>query len=86
MRCWRNNVKMVLFEISNSMKPYPSVIRAYTNKSRPTIGFSEPNKLDEVSNRMPPTSHSLAASPARRLVGSLPRPLAASSARWLRSS
>ena len=28
MRSWWNTVEIVLFEISNSMKPYPSVVRA----------------------------------------------------------
>ena len=28
MRGWRNTVEIVLFEISNSMKPYPSVVHA----------------------------------------------------------
>ena len=57
LRGWRNTVELVLFEISNSMKPYPSVFRTYTNKLRPIIGFWEPTNLDEVSNRIPPTSH-----------------------------
>ena len=58
MRGWRIPVEIVLFEISNSMKPYPSVFHAYTSKMRPAIGFFEPRNLDEVSNRIPPTSHS----------------------------
>ena len=37
MRSWRNTVEIVLFEISNSMKPYPSVVHAYTSKLRPVI-------------------------------------------------
>ena len=49
---------LTLFEISNSMKPYPSVFHAYTLKLRPAIGFFEPQNLDEVSNRIPPTSQS----------------------------
>ena len=57
VRGWPNTVETVLFEISNSMKPYPSVVHAYTSKSRPAIGFFEPTNLDEVSNRIPPTSH-----------------------------
>ena len=32
-------VETVLFEISNSMKPYPSVFRAYTSKLRLAIGI-----------------------------------------------
>ena len=34
---WWNTVELVLFEISNSIKPYPSVFHAYTNKMRPVI-------------------------------------------------
>ena len=55
MRGWRNTVEIVQFEISNSMKPYPSVLHAYTSQLRPAIGFVEPNKLDKF-NRIPPTS------------------------------
>ena len=55
-RDWRNTVKIILFEISNSMKPYPSVFHAYTSEMRPTIGFYEPENL-EVSNRISPTPH-----------------------------
>ena len=36
---WRDTVEMVPFEISNSMKPYPSVIHAYTSKMKPMIGI-----------------------------------------------
>ena len=36
-RGWRNAVEMVLFEISNSMKPYPSIFHAYTSNLRPVI-------------------------------------------------
>ena len=50
MRGWRNTVELMLFEISNSMKPYPSVSQACTSKPRPVIGFSEPNQFDEASN------------------------------------
>ena len=57
MRGWQNTVEIVLFEISNSMKPYPSAFHAYTNKSRPVIRFSEPKQhIDEVSNHITPTS------------------------------
>ena len=49
MRGWRNTVDIVLFEISNSMKPYPSV-HAYSSKMGPVIGFFEPRNVDEVSN------------------------------------
>ena len=58
MRGWRNTVEIVLFEISNSMKPYPSVVYAYTNKMRAVTGCLEPKHLDKVSNRIPPTSQS----------------------------
>ena len=43
---------MLLFEISSSMKPYPSVFHACTSKLRPVTGFVEQNQLDEVSNRI----------------------------------
>ena len=58
MSGWRNTVEVVLFEISNSMKPYPPVFHSYTNKLRPVIGIFEPQTFDEVSNCIPPTSHS----------------------------
>ena len=41
-------VEIVPFEISNSMKPYPSVFYAYTTKLRPAMLFFEPQKLDGV--------------------------------------
>ena len=57
LRGWRNTVEVVLFEISNSMKPYPSVVHAYTGKLEPVIGFClSRRKLEEVSTRIPPTS------------------------------
>ena len=37
MRGLRNTVEIVLFEISNSMKPYPSVFHAYINNLRPIL-------------------------------------------------
>ena len=46
----------VLFEISNSMKPYPTVVHAYVGSVEPVTGFTEPQPFDEVSNRTPPTS------------------------------
>ena len=46
------------FEISNSMTPCPSVLHAYTNTMKPVIGILGPTSLDEVSNRIPPTSQS----------------------------
>ena len=49
-------LETTLFEASNSMKPYPSVTHAHTSKLRPVKCFFEPNNLDEVSNRIPPTS------------------------------
>ena len=42
LRGWRNAVEVVLFEISNSMKPYPYVFHAYTSTLRPVIGFVDP--------------------------------------------
>ena len=42
LRGWRNTVEIVLFEISNSTKLYPSVFHAYvayTNNMRLVIGF-----------------------------------------------
>ena len=60
VRGWRNPVEIILFEISNSMKPYASVFQAYTSKLRPAIGLFEPGELDEVSNRIPPTFSVLA--------------------------
>ena len=39
LRGWRNTVELVLFEISISMKPFPSVCHAYTSKLRPMIGL-----------------------------------------------
>ena len=56
MRGQRNTVEIVLFEISTSMKPYPSAFHANTSKLRLVIGFFEPTDIDEVSNRIPPTS------------------------------
>ena len=54
----RNAVELVLFEISSSMKLYPSVFHAYTSNLRPTIVVFEPTNLDGASNRIPPTSTS----------------------------
>ena len=34
----------------------PPVLHAYTNNMGPVINFVEPRNLDEVSNRIPPTS------------------------------
>ena len=39
------------------MKPYPSVFRAQTSNLRPATVVLEPTNLHEVSNRIPPTSH-----------------------------
>ena len=53
-------LKIVLFGISNSMKPYPSVFHAYTSQLRPVRGFFDPTSLDEVSNRIRfPTAFSI---------------------------
>ena len=57
MRGWRKTAEIVLFEISNSMKPYLFAVHVYTSKLRPVVGSFEPKKLDEASDRIPPTSH-----------------------------
>ena len=44
LRGWWNTVEIVLFEISNSMKPYPSVLRSYTSKLWPATRSFEPEK------------------------------------------
>ena len=44
VRGWRNTVEIVLFEISNSMKPYPFVAHTYTSELRSVIGLFEPHK------------------------------------------
>ena len=46
-------------KVSISMKPCPSFVRTYTGKFelRPVRVLFEPTNLDEVSNRIPPTSH-----------------------------
>ena len=57
LRGWRSTVEIVvLLEISSSMKARSSVFRAYTSKSEPVIGFSEPKQLDEAAKSIPPTS------------------------------
>ena len=53
------------------MKPYNSVFHAYTWQMGPVICFFEQRSLDEVSNRIPPTSQSrpgaiAAGAPLRR--------------------
>ena len=53
MRGWRNTAEIVQFDISNSMKP--SVFHAYTSTLSPVF-FLFSLHLDEVSNRIPPTS------------------------------
>ena len=58
LRDWRNTGKRVLFEISNSMKPHPSVFHACANKTRPVIGFYLSQQIPtRFSNRIPPTPH-----------------------------
>ena len=56
MRVWRNTVEIiVLFEISNSMKPCPSVfVHACTSTSRPLLGFFDPRT---TSTRFPTVFH-----------------------------
>ena len=44
MRGWRNTVELVLLQISNSMKPYPSAFHAHASTLRPAIGFFDPRK------------------------------------------
>ena len=61
-----------VFEISNSMKPCPSVFHACTGKLRPAMGFVGPKQLDEVSNRIPPTSHPTGPHHLRGGVGERP--------------
>ena len=56
LRGWWHTVEIVLFEISNSIKPYPFVFHAYTSRLRPVTFLIEPTNLDEVSNRISPTS------------------------------
>ena len=93
-KCWQNTVEIVLSEISNSMKPYASVLHAYSSKSRPEISFAEPKHLDELSNRVPPTSHGLSLSLSLSLsiyiyiyiIESAPRVLVTACARWSRSA
>ena len=55
LRGWWNTVKIILVEISSSMKPYPSVFCAYASKVRTVIGFVEPKDLDDFSNHVAPT-------------------------------
>ena len=51
LRGWRNTFEIVLFEIFNSMKPYPSVFHTYTSTA-----FLTQEQVDEVSNCIPPAS------------------------------
>ena len=48
MRGWRNTVEIVLFDISNSMKPYPRVFY-YNGKLKSVICSFEPQQFEEVS-------------------------------------
>ena len=45
------------------MKPYPSVVHTRTSELRPAIRLFEPNNLDEVSYRTPPTPQVNSATP-----------------------
>ena len=65
LRGWLNTVETVLFEMSHSMRPYPSVFHACTRKLRPAIGVFEPRNIDEASNRIPPTSQTFDVTRAR---------------------
>ena len=58
MRGWWNTVEMRLFEISNSIKTVPLCFSCKYNTMGSVIVFLEPRNLDEVSNCIPPTSHS----------------------------
>ena len=52
MRCVRGcRNTVVLFDISNSTKPYPSVVHAYAGRSRPVIGCL---LSQHTSMRLPP--------------------------------
>ena len=53
MRGWRNTVELVLLEILNSIKLYPSVFQAYTHNMRPVIGFLS----QDISMRFPSVFH-----------------------------
>ena len=44
LRGWRDAAEVALFEISNSMKRYPSVFHAHTGKLEPAIVVSDPSK------------------------------------------
>ena len=54
--CWHSIVWNLEFD-----ETVPPVFRAYTNKLRPVMGLFETQQLDEVSNRIPPTSHTRAS-------------------------
>ena len=69
-RGWRDTVEIVLPEISNSTKPHASVLFSHIPVnwgSRYDMFLFEPNDLDELSNRIPPTSRT--HNPARRKAG-----------------
>ena len=72
-------VETVLFEISNSMKPYPSAFHAHTSKLRLVTGFFEPNPAPPYAERLRATGGGGGAS-LQRFAGSAPR------IRWSRSS
>ena len=67
LRGWRNTVEIVLFEISNSMNCTPLCFTHMTSTLRPMIFRLTQEKLDEVSNRSPPTSHLCLRTCFRRL-------------------
>ena len=54
-------LKLYCYEIWNSMKPYSPAVHASTNELILVTGFFEAPKFDEISNRIPPTSHTRAA-------------------------
>ena len=57
IRGWRNTVEIVLSEVSNPMEQFPFVVHAFISNTGPAIVFFEPGNLDEVSDRIPPSSH-----------------------------
>ena len=57
LRGWQNTVGVVLFEISNSMKPYPLGCTHMPTSWGPRCVLLIPKNLDEAFNRIPPTSH-----------------------------
>ena len=86
VRGWRNTVKLILFKISKSMNPYPSIVHAYTNNMSPVIGccWAKPTRLSEVSKRIP-TNISVRLRASEGTWFGAPRSQATSSARLSRT-